>query len=322
MKKTPIVSIILPVYNAENYLKYAVDSMLDQTFKDFELILVDDGSKDSSRSLIDAYAKLDERIVAVHQKNIGLVATLNKAIDLAKGKYIARMDADDISLPRRLDTQVKLLEKNKKAVLCASCFDVINEYNEFVRLGLAPAHSQDLKRSMHLYNPIAHGSVMFTKKAFLEAGGYSGDVGPIEDYDLWIRMATKGDFVYSERSLFRWRMNPEGITYSRNGAMQKATSELAESYRIQDPVAPLRAKEMLQKGRDYIKEYGAIGVIMKEIILEDNYNLGIKSFKSGHVLAGCRFVLSVGLTGRTGVHIVFNRTTTYTFQKIKSLLKR
>jgi len=144
--------------------------------------------KESSRSLIDAYAKLDERIVVVHQKNIGLVATLNKAINLAEGKYIARMDADDISLPRRLDTQVKLLEKNKKAVLCTSCFDVINEYNEFVRLGLAPAHSQDLKRSMHLYNPIAHGSVMFTKKAFLEAGGYSGDVGPIEDYDLWIRM--------------------------------------------------------------------------------------------------------------------------------------
>lgn len=315
-KKTPTVSIILPAYNAEKYLKYAVDSMLDQTYDDFELIIINDGSSDSTKQLIDQYAKQDERIIPIHQKNIGLVATLNKAAGITRGKYIARMDADDISLPRRLETQVKLLDETPDAVLCASCFDVINEHNEFVRLSVAPAHSDDLKRSMHLYNPIAHGSVMYKKDAFLQAGGYSNSVGPTEDYDLWIRLARLGSFVYSERSIFRWRMNPEGITHSDNGTMQIAARKLVERYRKEDPVAPLKAKEMIKVGNSYTSEYGAIGVIMKEVVLEDNYNLGIKALKEKRTIDGVKFILSVALTGRTGLGIVINRTVTYTIKRL------
>lgn len=321
-KKAPTVSVILPVFNAERYLKYAVDSILDQTYKNFELIIVNDGSTDGSRALIEAYAKSDDRIVAIHQENIGLVATLNKAVKLAKGTYVARMDADDISLPRRLELQVALMDKNKKAVLCASCFDVINEHNEFVRLSTAPAFNEDLKRSMHLYNPIAHGSVMFRTEAFIKAGGYSSEVGPVEDYDLWIRLASIGDFIYSPHSLFRWRMNPEGITHTNNDVMQNATRVLVKDYRKSDPIKPYRVRKMIELGKKYIDEYGAIGVIMKEIILEDNYNLGIKAFKAGDIISGIGFVVSVAFTGRTGMAIVLNRTLTYTLQKIKSLIKR
>lgn len=321
-KKVPTVSVILPVFNAERYLKYAIDSILDQTYKDFELIIINDGSTDKSRSLIDDYAKSDDRIVVVHQENIGLVVTLNKAVKLARGTYIARMDGDDISLPRRLDIQVALMDENKKAVLCASCFDVINEYNEFVRLSTAPAFDKDLKRSMHLYNPIAHGSVMFRRQAFIKAGEYSTEVGPVEDYDLWIRLAALGDFIYSPHSLFRWRMNPDGITHTNNDVMQNATRKLVADYRKVDPVKPYRVQEMIELGRKYIDIYGAIGVIMKEIVLEDNYNLGIKSFKAGDVSLGVGFLISVAFTGRTGMTIVLNRTLTYTLQKIKSFVKK
>lgn len=316
-KETPTVSIILPVYNGERYLKYAVDSILDQTYSNFELIIINDGSSDGSKQLIDNYVNQDERIVAIHQENIGLVATLNKAVEISKGIYIARMDADDISLPRRLETQVTLMQNTPGAVLCASCFDVINEYNEFVRLSVAPAYNDDLKRSMHLYNPIAHGSVMYKKEAFLQVGGYSDTVGPTEDYDLWIRLSNIGQFVYSERSLFRWRMNPEGITHSNNHVMQTATKKLVEAFRSNDPVKPLTVKKMSQIGRSYISDYGAIGVIMKEVVLEDNYNLGIKAFKSKRLIYGIRFIYSVALTGRTGLSIVINRTLAYTIQKLK-----
>ena len=313
----PTVSIVLPVYNGEDYLRYAVDSILDQSFTDFELLIINDGSSDSSADIIDAYAQKDSRIVAIHQKNLGLVATLNKAVELSKASLIARMDADDISLPRRLETQVDLFKKNPNAVLCGSCFDVINEYNEFLKLSVAPAFSRDLKRSLHLYNPIAHGSVMFKKEAFLKAGGYSGTVGPTEDYDLWIRLAELGDFIYSERSLFKWRINPEGITHSNNDVMQAATKKLVQKYRKENPVAPLSRSEVSKIGKKYVESFGAIGVIMKEVFLEDTYNIGIKSLKEGKPFDGVRHIFSMALTGRTGLKIAFSRTIEYSFAKIR-----
>ena len=320
MPKNPKVSVILPAYNAEEYLHYAVDSILDQTYKNFELLLINDGSKDNTKKIIDEYAQKDNRVVPVHQENMGLVATLNKGISLAKGQYIARMDADDISLPRRFETQVDLLEKNSKAVLCASSFDAINEYNEFVKLNTAPGFDEDLKRSMRLYNPIAHGSVMFAKQAVVDAGGYSDQVGPAEDYELWIRLSKLGQFVYSERSLFRWRMNPEGITHSKNDVMQESTKKLARKLRNEHPVEPYSVKKMVHQGRKYINVFGSAGVIMKEIVLEDNYNLGIKAIKEGHVIRGLRFILSVALTGRTGLGITLNRTFDYSIKKIRKVL--
>lgn len=317
MPKSPKISVILPVYNGEDYLRYALDSILDQTYKDFELILVNDGSTDKTRTIVDEYAKKDDRVVPIHQKNIGLVATLNKAISLSKGKYIARMDADDISLPRRFAEQISLLEANKNSVLCGSCFDVINEFNEFIRLGVAPAFDEDLKRSMRLYNPIAHGSVMFKREAFLKTDGYSSTVGPTEDYDLWMKLSELGEFVFSEKSLFRWRVNPEGITHSANDTMQDATRELVYAYRQENPVLPYTSKKMRLTGRKYIDTYGSIGVIMKEIVLEDNYNLGIKSFKEGHRMRGLKFIISVALTGRIGLKIATNRTIEYTAGRLK-----
>ena len=320
-KKQPVISVILPVYNAGQYLKYAVDSILEQTHKDFELLLIDDGSTDESSTIIDTYAKADPRVVAIHQDNMGLVATLNKGVRLARGKYIARMDADDISLPRRFEVQVSLLESTEGAVLCASCFDVIDENNEFVRLGVAPAIDEDLKRSMYLYNPIAHGSVMVLKEALIAAGEYSDTVGPTEDFDLWIRLARQGNFVFSERSLFRWRMNPTGITHSQNEKMQDATKKLVLNLRNKQPIKPYSATKMRLRGNEYIEKYGSIGVIMKEIVLEDNYNLGIKAFKEGHPLDGARYISSVALTGRKGLSISINRTFDYTSQKVKNLFK-
>ncbi len=322
MSKRPTVSVILPVYNAEKYLKYALDSILDQSFKDFELILLNDGSTDKSVEIINTYAASDDRIIPIHQENMGLVATLNKGIGIAKGKYIARMDADDISLPRRFETQVRLLDKNPNAVLCATNFDIINEYNEFLKLGVAPGFNEDIKRSMRLYNPIAHGSVMFKKSAFIDAGEYSSKVGPTEDYDLWIRLAELGEFTFSERSLFRWRINPEGITHSRNDVMRDATRKLVDNYRKTHPVTPYTPSQMRTLGRKYIDTFGGIGVTMKEVVLEDTYHIGIKALKEGSPLTGLRHILSVTFTGRTGLKITLERTVEYSLQKIRTLFNK
>src|SRR5688500_9607984 len=122
---SPIISVVLPVYNSENYIKEAIDSILNQTFKDFELIIINDGSVDRSAEVIQAIK--DSRIVYVDQQNSGLAATLNRGIQMARGKYIARQDNDDISIPERLDMQVNFMENNPGVALLGTCAEIIDE---------------------------------------------------------------------------------------------------------------------------------------------------------------------------------------------------
>lgn len=298
----------MPAYNAERYLKRAVDSILQQTFTNFELLLINDGSKDGSKDIIAQYAKQDSRVVAINQENMGLVETLRKGIDLAKGVYIARMDADDISTPRRLEIQNDMLDKNPKLVLASSCFESINEYDEFERINIAPSHSDDLKRTLRLYNPIAHGATTFRKDAYLKTDGYSNSVGPVEDYHLWCQLAEVGDIACSEKALFRWRMNPEGITHTQNNTQRDSLKKLLEEAWEKHPIESLSSSELRRRGGEYIDLYGARGVIMKEIMLEDNYHLGVKSIKYGNSATGLRLITAIFFTGRTGAKITLRKT--------------
>jgi len=116
----PLISVVLSVYNAEKYLVEAIKSILNQTFKDFEFIIINDGSTDKSLEIIESYQKEDERIILISRENKGLIASLNEGIEKAKGKYIVRMDADDISLSTRFEEQVKIMEENQNIGLCGT----------------------------------------------------------------------------------------------------------------------------------------------------------------------------------------------------------
>ncbi|MDE1313008.1 glycosyltransferase [Vibrio aestuarianus] len=202
----PLISVILPVYNAELYLSEAVDSILNQTVNDFELILIDDGSTDGSLSIAQAYAKQDERVVLISQPNMGLVETLNKGISLAKGRYIARMDADDISLENRFEEQVKLLEKGYD--LCGCHFHLVTEsgklHNSLVVSTDSEFQSVILTRAV----PFAHGSVMIRKSFLLENDlEYClGEYSSAEDYYLWINCFKHGAKIGNvDKYLFLYR---------------------------------------------------------------------------------------------------------------------
>ena len=123
----PIISVVMPVYNGDKYLQEAIESILNQTEGDFEFIIINDGSTDDSPALIDKYRELDSRIKVITQENKGLISSLNTGIDEAKGKYIARMDADDVSLPERFRTQLEYMEKNSKIGACGSWAKVFDE---------------------------------------------------------------------------------------------------------------------------------------------------------------------------------------------------
>ncbi len=216
MKTDPRVSVIMSVYNGEKYLREAVDSILNQTFTNFEFIIINDGSTDSSREIIESYN--DSHICLIQNKeNMGLIKSLNKGINLARGKYIARMDADDISLPERLETQFKYFDADPSLTLCASRFQVIDKNWNFGRK-IQPFASKKLM-SWHLLswyllfgNRICHSSVMVKKEALLKLDGYAEWAHHCEDFELWSRMSFIYKMIIIPEVLIYWRYHQPGIT--------------------------------------------------------------------------------------------------------------
>lgn len=320
----PRVSVIMPVYNTELYLKEAVDSILEQTFEDFELIAINDGSKDKSSAILDRYAAIDSRVRVIHQENQGLVATLNRGIDAARGEYIARMDADDISFPRRFEQQVAVLDEQPDVVLVAGGFEIIDEENEFLYREVIPAHDRDIKRSMLLRNPIAHGSVMFRRQACLDAGKYSNEHGPTEDFELWVRLAAYGKFVGLEQTIFRWRVNQKGITSNNNKLqLELMKVHIAALWSVSPPEV-LSARVLRDDGRKYFKTYTKRGFDMRNIMLSDNAQIAFQMIKRGSVLKGARQWLSVATATRTGLRLALHRlrlTLVHTSQGVRKYAK-
>lgn len=189
MTFSPFVSLILPVYNGDPYLAEAIDSILNQTWKDFELIIINDGSLDGSAEIIRGYD--DPRIRYYEHKNIGLAATLNRGIELAKGTYIARQDQDDISMPERLAKQLEFLEAKPDYGMVGTWALIREGYVDSARVHSHPIDNAILKFDLNFNNPFVHSSMMIRKSVFRLVGGYTTDISrqPPEDYELWSRIA-------------------------------------------------------------------------------------------------------------------------------------
>lgn len=180
----------MPVYDAEKYLEDALESVIAQTFCDFELIIIDDSSKDRTGSIIARYQQKDNRIHTYRQERRGLIDSLNKGCDLARGRYIARMDADDVSLPHRLEEQVKFMEGHPDIGVLGCGVQLINSQGERSLILKLPTEHGFLKWGLCFYCPIAHPTVMMRKDAVKFVGGYSKNMLHAEDYDLWRRLSS------------------------------------------------------------------------------------------------------------------------------------
>lgn len=208
---TPLVTVLMPAYNAEPYINASVDSVLNQTYKDFELLIINDGSKDKTREILESYS--DSRIKLVHQENMGLVKTLNKGIELASGKYIARFDADDICYPERLQKQMDFLTKNPDYILVGSEADYTDEYDNFIFTYRFSLYENDEIQSAGFKQcPFIHSSVTLSKDAIIKAGKYSEKAITFEDHLLWSRIAEYGKVKNLHEPLIRVRFNPDSVT--------------------------------------------------------------------------------------------------------------
>ena len=186
----PPITVLMPVYNSEAFLNAAIESVLNQTFTNFEFLIVNDGSTDSSLDIITSYK--DKRIkIKNNNQNTGITKSLNMGLNLAKGIYIARMDADDISRKDRLEIQYNYITKNPDTVLVGSWVTIINNKGQKLNEAHFNCHFSDIFGHMFLGNQFAHSSVFFKKDVINNIGGYDNSFKSAQDYDLWFRVLEK-----------------------------------------------------------------------------------------------------------------------------------
>jgi len=205
--KNPKISVIMPNYNCEKYIAKAIDSILNQTFTDFEFIIIDDGSTDNSWNIIQEYAKKDERIVAVrNDENLKICKTLNKWLELARWEYIARMDSDDIAKKEWLEKVYNFINKNKDIWLCWSNFEFIDKNWKIIWEKKFPETNTKIKKSIWFKNPFAHNTVIFRKKCCEEFWWYDENFLYAEDLELWIRFWQKYQMYNIQENLVQYRV--------------------------------------------------------------------------------------------------------------------
>lgn len=206
----PKISVIMPAYNAEKYIAEAIDSILGQTFRDFEFIILNDCSQDRTEEIILSYK--DPRIVYVkNEENLGVARTLNKGLQIACGEYIARMDADDVSLPERFDKQLAYIAKHPKVAVLGTGLDIFNAKG-LISSNWSATDPDQMKIDLFFACGLAHPSVMMRRDEIIQLGGYDPDFNGLEDYELWCRVCEKYEITALPDKLFRYRIHGEQVT--------------------------------------------------------------------------------------------------------------
>lgn len=220
----------MPVRNAGAYLAPALASVLAQTFTDFELIIVNDGSTDNSWEIIEARAQEDSRIRAFRQAGQGLVPTLNRGLAKAKGRYLARMDSDDICLPQRLESQVAELDARPGLGVVGCAVLTINQQGEIIGQQTYP-HGQGLQKRLLRGSLLCHPAVMGRTELFRQAGGYRAYYQHCEDYDLWLRLSALAELDNLTAPLLLYRVHKGSVT-SRHATPQALGTLIAQAVHL------------------------------------------------------------------------------------------
>lgn len=221
------LSVVMPVYNSSRFIASAVASILNQTFSDFEFIIIDDGSTDNSLEILKTYQQQDYRIRLISRGNKGLIATLNEAIVMAGAPLIARMDADDISYPERLAKQFTFLQENQEYVAVGTRVQLIDEIGDPICFFAQKTTHDDIDTD-HLNGKggaIVHPASMFRVEAFHKVGGYRAEYIHAEDFDLWLRMAEVGKLANLPEVLFDYRMHAQSIGHQFREQQVRSTNQ-------------------------------------------------------------------------------------------------
>ncbi len=228
MSKNPIVSVVMPVYNAEQYVAEAVKSILAQTFVDFEFIIIDDGSTDASLKIIETLAAKDERIRLTSRENKGVIRTRNDLLGKAKGEFIAVMDADDVALPKRFALQVEFLKNEPDVVCVGGAHEVIDEKGRLLTRLELPLHNDEIQRlALAGHCSVCNPSAMIRRASVIEVGGYDETLlSAVEDLDLWLKLGEVGKLANLKDMVLKYRLHTNSIS-ARQGMLQRRESQKA-----------------------------------------------------------------------------------------------
>lgn len=264
MCANPLVGVVMPVFNGERYLAPTIEAILGQTFTDFEFVIVNDGSTDGSRDILEQYARQDSRIVIVDQQNGGISRALNAGIDRVIAPYVAPIDQDDISLPHRLEVEVAALEADPDVVCVGGWYEIIDAQGRYLTTLRVPSDDSDIQRvALAGHSPICHSGCMMRKVAFLKVGGYDPEFDLAQDLDLYLRLGEVGRLQNLETPVLRYRVHAAASSERRCAEQRerarvacerawnrrgiRGTFEAAELYRP-GPSSASRHKFSLQYG--------------------------------------------------------------------------
>ncbi|NIO15991.1 MAG: glycosyltransferase [Deltaproteobacteria bacterium] len=285
------VTLLMSVYNGERYLREAVESILNQTFEDFLFFIVNDGSTDGTGSILQGYR--DRRIrVVENEMNLGLTRSLNRGIEMIRSEYVARMDADDIALPERLEKEVDFLDRHRNIGLVGTYYLRIDEKGNVVDEERPISDTVELREKLLEGNRFAHGSVMFRKECVEKVGYYREAFQASQDYDLWLRIAEYYDMANIPEFLYKWRLNVESISVSGKAIQDEYASMAVELARERRKFGRDRLQIMDECGdgvslvdvlknihckdrKNSIRGYSYWGDIMLE---KENYNIALNLF--------------------------------------------
>lgn len=237
--QVPEVTVLLPVYNGGEFLKEAIDSILRQTFPDFELLVIDDGSVDQSLNLIQSYPDKRIRIIS-HDVNQGLIATLNEGLQEAKGKYVVRMDADDISFPERIKKQVSFMNTNPAIGASGTQFKDVNGKRV---VGKSPTSPSAIKANLFFSCVLAHPTMILRKEVFLKNNlFYNPDYPHAEDYELWVRASRLTDLENLPEVLLDYRFHTAQVSSKHNNVQRSSIHQCQQLQLNELAINPTKAE--------------------------------------------------------------------------------
>lgn len=225
MSNNPLVSVVMPVYNSQAYVATAIESILSQTFTNFEFIIIDDCSGDESITIINRFT--DSRIILLKNEiNLKTTKTLNRGIQAANGKYIVRMDSDDWSFPDRIEKQVSFMESNPDVVECGGKIIVCDKQLNQINVRSYPLTDSQIRSKIFYYNPFAHPATIWRKDAIIKAGYYDEKIPLTQDYDLTFRVGKLGKLANLEDALIKLRTHEKSSSQAKSRQQELITLQI------------------------------------------------------------------------------------------------
>lgn len=333
MKENPLISVILPCFNAEQYLQLALESIVNQTYSNLEIILINDGSTDCTEEICLRFKEADSRITYLKNKqNLGLIDTLNKGISVATGDYIARMDADDISHLSRFSLQINFLIKNPSIDLLGSIAQPIDVHGNKLANKVSTTYFEPktLRFSSYFTQPFFHGSIL-AKSGLLKTNKYDSNFKHSEDFELWLRLNSKNfTFANIQETLYYYRLNPQGVSINNEKKQIKSHNLASYKYlnKIKEEEINFEITSILNnrpiKGYDY-KSFTTALEVFKELYKNNEFteelnsyynsqklNIIIQAFRHTNNLVDKFFIFSVLLKPST-----ISSTINFLLKKIK-----